>query len=448
MEMAIGGVFWVAEAPESNARGQFSLHAGLDPEVTLDACIVDDPRVRRFPGGVGFTGSAEDSVASFLPITLHGELDTGERVTLLNARNHGGAGLLFLGSPRYVAQTAVLGEHIDADQSVHAVRFRLGHGYWLNHLSSDYTVIAEGGAVLSIEPSEGGNWLVYTPTAPTNLRRLEILVVSGVRTLMQLALDQSLGAQDTELRMTAAGPWFPLQGEELNTSAAQTNLDSLLPREVLTLEVIADWILLNDRLDGLAAAVASPIHGALQAETLVVTSLVEGIHRRLPYQQSKFPTISKETRKAILDAAKGAATTEAETRDFDPAAVGDSLQFLTDVSFRMRVTEIVDEVCSVIPEIKESIVDLPGKITKGRNDFAHHLLLDREKEPLEQSYLRWLVIVTATPWLLRALLLLRANIPSEVIHDSFLESSRFEHARANVAQFVRELGWDLPPPPI
>ncbi|RIR12616.1 hypothetical protein D2E76_28130 [Mycobacteroides abscessus] len=429
-------------------RGEFNLRAGEDPEVELQDGLVDDPRLRRFPGGVGYTGSAEDSIASFLPITLHGQLDTGEQITLLNACNYGGPGHAFFGTPRYAADAAVLGEHIDIDQPINAIRFRLGQRYWLDHLDKDSTAISPDGATLSVQVSEDGNWLVYIPAAPATLRHLRTVVVSGVRALMGLVLHSSLAAEDIELRVQADQPWRRLFSDALNCSATQTDLDSLLPREVLTLEVIARWIPMNDRLDGLAAAVISPIQGALQAETLVLTSLVEGLHRRLPYQQSKFPALPKEARKAILGAAREAARAQAQVYGIDPSAVAESVQFLTDVSFRMRATQIVNEVCSVIPELKESVPDLPGQITKARNDFAHHLIVDRQKEPLELSYLRWLIVVTATPWLLRALLLLHAGIAADIIREGFLDSNRFEHARANIAQFARELGWELPSPPI
>jgi hypothetical protein len=63
----------------------------------------------------------------------------------------------------------------------------------------------------------------------------------------------------------------------------------LVPREELTVERFAKWIPLNDTLDGLAWGVATPVEGVLQVQVQVVTSLVEGLHRRLPYQQSKFP---------------------------------------------------------------------------------------------------------------------------------------------------------------
>ncbi|SKF14663.1 Uncharacterised protein [Mycobacteroides abscessus subsp. abscessus] len=444
MQIATGGSFWIPGAHELCVRGEFTAGDGHGPEVELREGLVDDPRVRRIPGGLGYTGSAEDSVASFLPITLHGRLDTGEAITLLNARNHGGPGQLFFGLPRYVAETAVLGEHFEVDQPINALRLRLGQRYWLDHLDNGGAITTPDGATLSVQASEDGNWLLYTPAVPASLRHLRVLVVSGVRALMELALDSSLAAEDIELSVHPDQQWLPLISDALNCSATQTDLDSLLPREVLTLDVISHWIALNDRLDGLAAAVVSPLQGALQAKTLVLTSLVEGLHRRLPYQQSKFAALTKQARKAIHGAAREAVRAQAEVHGIDPGAAAESLQFLTDVSFRMRATEIVNEVCSVIPELKESVADLAGQITKARNDFAHHLIVDRQKEPLELSYLRWLIVVTAIPWLLRALLLLYAGIAPDVIREGFLDSNRFEHARANIAQFVRELGWELP----
>lgn len=342
----------------------------------------------------------------------------------------------------------MVGDHVDVDQLFGSTRFRLGHRYWFEHLQpGDSVTDPDGGFTLSVEGSADGNWLVYTPSVPAPLRRLEAMASSGVLALLRLALDVELVASDTEVRTETDGPWLSLQDDGLRTVGAQLKGDPLLPRDVLTLERVAKWIPLNDNLDGLAWAVIDPVGGALQAQTLVITSVVEGIHRRLPYEQSKFPEMTRETRKAILEAARSAAIAEAATRGVDAQAVTDSLQFLTDVSFRSRAIEIVEQVCSAVPEIAESLVDLPRLITKGRNDFAHHLLLDRDKEPLEVSYLRWLILTTITPWLLRGLLLLHAGISAEVLHTGYVESNRFEHVRANTAQYVRELGWELPPRP-
>ena len=76
--------------------------------------------------------------------------------------------------------------------------------------------------------------------------------------------------------------------------------------------------------------------------------------------------------------------------------------------------------------------------------MAHQLPLKEENEPLEVRNLRWLVVANITPWLLRGLLLLEAGIDPSVLHDRYLAYDRFLHFRADVAQFVGELGWELP----
>jgi hypothetical protein len=39
---------------------------------------------------------------------------------------------------------------------------------------------------------------------------------------------------------------------------------------------------------------------------------------------------------------------------------------------------------------------------------------------------------------------LRAGVDPTVLHEKFLEFDRFAFVRANIAQLVRELGWELP----
>jgi hypothetical protein len=444
MDLTSDGDFWVPEAPEVRVRGRFTAGSGREAEVLLQGAVVDDPRVRPTGGGVAFTGAADDWVQSFLPITLHGQLDTGEPVTLLNAQNYGGDGAHF-GNPRYVSHSFVRGEHVAGiDQVVNAVRFRVGHPYWLAHLENGDSYTAEDRATLVVEASEDGNWLVYIPPEPASMRRLEVIAVSGTAALMELALDQKVSTRETQMRLDEDAPWITVDGEAFSTGEPEFDPDSLLPREELTVERLCKWVALNDGLDGLAHAVARPLDGALQAQVLVVTTVVEGIHRRLPFEQSKFPEASKAALRAVLNSVRETARAEAEVHGLDPKAVEDSVLFLTDVSYRTRATDIVTEVCAAIPEIGESVVDLPGRITKARNDLAHHLIQNKKKEPLEVLYVRWLVASSITPWLLRGLLLLRAGVAPDVLHSACLRSNRFENFRANVSQFITELGWDRP----
>jgi len=81
---------------------------------------------------------------------------------------------------------------------------------------------------------------------------------------------------------------------------------------------------LNDKLDGLAWAVVDPVDGAVQAQVLVATSLVEGLHRRLPFEQSKFPDASNGAVDRVKQAARRAAKDKAETEQkLDPQQVRD-----------------------------------------------------------------------------------------------------------------------------
>jgi hypothetical protein len=450
----VSGYFWLPEKPDATVWGAFAAEGGHKPEVVLAGGLVDDPRVRSTgAGGRVFISSAAATMKAFQPITLRGRLDTGHAVTLVNAYNHGRDGHYF-GSPHYISDYAVLGDrHVSGvDQPFSSMRFRFGDPYWLGHLrESRASAVNSEGSALSVETSDDGNWLVYTAGAPATLRQLETRVVLGCLTLAELALDQDFAARNTHVRINDGDPWLSVHGPESDTPPNEFDADTLLRREELTVERFAKWIPFNDTLDGLASVVARPIKAPLQTQVLVVTSLVEGLHRRMPetFEQSKFAGASPSALKRIKEAARRAArVTATGRRKLDPqqvhVAVMNAVSRFDDVDYVQRATDVVTKVCAVIPEIAESVADLPECLTKARHEMAHQLPLDEEKEPLEVRYLRWLVVANITPWLLRGLLLLEAGIDPSVLHDRHLAYGRFLSLRANVAQFVRELGWELP----
>ena len=86
-----------------------------------------------------------------------------------------------------------------------------------------------------------------------------------------------------------------------NTPPKEFDANTLLLREELTIERFAKWIPFNDILDGLASVVARPIKAPLQTQVLVVTPLVEGLHRRLDeaFEQSKFARASRSALQRI-----------------------------------------------------------------------------------------------------------------------------------------------------
>jgi hypothetical protein len=451
----VSGYFWVPEKPDAAVWGAFAADGGHKPEVILAAGLVDDPRVMKSnrAGGRVFMSSGAATVKAFQPITLLGQLETGPVVTLVNAYNHGRDGGYF-GSPHYKADYAVLGDrHVSGvDQLFSAIRFRFGDPYWLGHLrEGKASAVDRDGSALSVETSDDGNWLVYTAAGPATLRRLKTLVVSGCLALAELALDQDFAARDTHVRINDGDPWLSVHGPGDDAPPNEFDANTLLRREELTVERLAKWIPFNDTLDGLASVAARPIKAPLQTQVLVVTPLVDGLHRRMPktFEQSKFAHASPGVLKGIKDAARHAARdTATGSRILDPeqvdAAVMNAVSHIDDVDYLQRATDVVTKVCAVIPEIAESVADLPECLTKARNEMAQQLPLDEGKEPIEVRYLRWSIVANIAPWLLRGLLLLEAGIDPSVLHDRHLAYSRFLSFRANVAQFVNELGWELP----
>jgi hypothetical protein len=236
----------------------------------------------------------------------------------------------------------VLGAAVAPDQLYSAVRFRVDHPYWLAHLTDgESSVVEDDGSTLSIEASDDGNWLVYESSAPATLRQLEIRVVSGCLVLVQLALypDEDLVTRETHVRVEPYSPWLTASGPGFCAEPGDVRLDTLLPREELTVERFAKWIPRNDELDGLAWAVARPMKIPVQLQVQLLTSLVEGLHCRLPFQQSYFPDVPEATLtpalKRIRKAAREAAAAQAQKEQIeglDPELVRELVKTRLDMS--------------------------------------------------------------------------------------------------------------------
>jgi hypothetical protein len=452
-----GGQFWTPAQASQRIAGHLVARPGEDTRATLDAALAADldagdapaphPAFEQGDVAGAMKAGAAASVARSRPITVWGELDNGELVSAFDARNVGGFGP----SVNYVAPIAIIGANVTDEQLYIAVRFLLDDRAWLSHLrGSDSSEVEDDHSVLSVEASDDGNWLVYTSATPETLAQLEIRVVTSCLALAQLALMPDRGhdlcTRAMQVRIDAAGEWMPVFARGLCANPAPPRLDTLLPRTELTVERFARWIVLNDKFDGLAWAVARRMDGiAVQLQVQLLTSLVEGFHRRLasPRAQQVFPNADKSTITQIREAAAQAAVDEAARRGVDPQEVGtrvaNALNQLGDMSFRERAEQIVAEVCDAVPEVRVSIARLGAKLTEPRNDFAHQLPLQGK---LASRVDRWVVVSRVTPWLLRALLLLNVGIDPSMLRQKYLENQSFALHQVQSEIRVRRLGWD------
>jgi hypothetical protein len=105
-----------------------------------------------------------------------------------------------------------------------------------------------------------------------------------------------------------------------------------------------------------------------------------------------------------------------------------SVSRFEEVEYAQRASDVVARVSVALPEITESVsaADLSVQLKNARNEMAHQLPLDEEKEPLDARLTRWLVVTQVTPWLSRGLLLLEAGIePSSLRRGCMGNSTMF-----------------------
>lgn len=160
-------------------------------------------------------------------------------------------------------------------------------------------------------------------------------------------------------------------------------------------------------------------------------------------------TALRSIRKAATAAAEAKAR-ELQIEGLDPALVSMLVEravgHFGEVSYQDRARSVVAKVAGAVPEVDESIENLPKRLTDPRHLFAHQLPQHGAKKrvPLEERWNHWSAISTITPWLLRLLLLLNLGVDPLYLHEKCLENSRFAFFRRNIAQIMKEPGWDLP----
>lgn len=408
------GTFWTVGGQP--VRGKL-VAKNKRSRLALNGYLTDDPRVIAAGDSSSVTKisrAAVRSVAASLPRDLFGQLDSGEAVSMIHAQNFGGSGLDYL--PEFRSPVLITGGHVTGKQLYRAVRFRLDQPYWTLHLSDgERAVVPDDGSVISVKYRDAVPWLVYECADPTDLRGLTQRVVSGCAVLGWLMWDQRIVSVETEVQIDAASRWLSVRGRQFARTAKSEPYAEFLPRTELTVDLIARWIALNSRLDGLAWAVHELRKGAVQVQTILGTSLIEGYHRRLDniYDQKKVVTRPRK--------GGGAPVQKREPK-----------------SFYDRTEDVLGEVADVVPDLIAAIPDCARVLTNARNDIAHHSV-DTTRS-YEERFVGWTVVTRACPWILRVFLLVQAGIDREVLRSGLAGSSGYEFACANTARQAAEAG--------
>ncbi|WP_041813244.1 HEPN domain-containing protein [Rhodococcus jostii] len=394
-QIPLEGDFWAAEAPARRRRGELTVRAQTDALLdTIDLVDMRAVTMTMFPNGETHwtqSGDPEDVVADFSPITVHGVLDAGRDVTLVDAMGTAG-----VASQSFRVRYVLDGAHVDGhDERFSAVRFQLDDPRWWTHLEDGMT--AQGGTVGSLSISRDGQsvWFVFELTEPMTLRECDSLVTSPALTLARLASGMDLDIGPTQLRVgPATSPWISVLTKRRSSEPIRRRkqpTEVLLPSSVLGIDNFASWIDLSVAFDGLPAVVANPPKGvAIQAEALTMASVAEGLHRRL-------------------------------------------FSGTGNMTYRARLEQLEQAAVEVVPQVTAGFTNLPWapSVVKTRNLLAHQL--DDDKREMLEKIDAMTLVAWSVPWVLRIVLLRRAGLDTETISARLADFNAFQYYRANVA---------------
>lgn len=456
------GEFWIAGTPDHRVSGSLTYQRGTQPKVTLDDALVAGPTLDTHQ----FTEyemtvitrprTAEEAVASFRPVTLHGQLSNEVQVTGLAAQNHGGDGDALGGMPDYRIRFLLVGGLVEDDTVYRTLRFQVAPSYWLPQVWAhpDSCDIDQPGieGSLSAVVNDTGQWLVYTALHPLTLREMLDNIAAASLVFFGIAFDRKLTLARVEVQTQDQDDWIHVVSEHAWEQPTQLRLDALLAPESVTVPRIAAFLELHNKLDGLTEPIATPVRGPIQVTLLANAAIVEGVHRRLWPERKRFTLPLNTSLKKVRREARAAGVRSFVDQEIcdEPTAtktLNDALGFIDDISFVDRVRDIVNEVGAIVPEIFESVLDFDDRLVAARNELAHQLLPDPDKnESLSDKIDRWAALNWVTPWMLRVLFLHRAGVTAMEIDHGLKGYRPFEFFQANTRQVATELGW-IPPAP-
>ena len=435
--------------------GRLFLKAGSGPLLELDEAVTplwSETGRTKLPGG------GEVVTSTLVPpeelarqsLTVHGELDTGERVTLPSAFTAGwtqnGTGYQ---SQRLRAFYALIGDHVDgANARFTGVRVRIRHlDAWANlpgftsaldPATGKQTLVFEkpdvppaalaNGARVVVEqvtgrqgPDVSGGklkrqvWLAVLNAPPATYRDIERSIVKPLANLLTLSTSKECPVVAVEVSADQSYPWMTVHSAAMKPAAdAIVPLpEILLPLAVTGLEGVAAWLDSVIRLGPLPSVVARTAmtrDDPLETQLLELTTAAEGLHRLMLLQHKRMTDDqAKEARAKALEGIK-------ELADDVREVVQGALSHLTDQSYPRRLADLAEHVGQAVPGVTGNTLQWKKYVVNTRNGFAHaleHGFLDLDN--VEES----IAVLQSLRWLLAGLLLLQTGIDGVTLGGHF-----------------------------
>ncbi|HEX8626882.1 MAG TPA: HEPN domain-containing protein [Catenuloplanes sp.] len=419
------GDFWLADTGGSPRPGVLRLDTEQAPTLTLRGLLTQVLRWVNVAEPGNEPTYRGDPVNDRSLHIIHGSTNEGTPVTLIDAQCRGYGGL----RPDQQTQSfqgvqAVIGAHLTGrDHQFSGVRVRLqsaaamlspaSHPSWLTP-----TPLPDGGDV-RLEEDEEGTWLVLQRVTPRSIRGLERQYLRPLATLLSLATGHPVGLLGTHVQEDAEGPWWPVHGAAHRGSDLPGHVEKLLCTADLTPTVIATWLGRTDALGPLPPVVAAAMRGpiALEGRVLELTTVAEGLHRRLRPEAVRFsPEIGRAVRRAAAAAAE-------EVHAGAGEAVRDFLGHVHGIGYGDRLLGLAAMAESAIPGVTGHSKRWKKAVYNARNDFAHRASTGWFHD---DDYDKYITVALSLGWVLHAVLLQEAGVPDDVLTRSFRTYERYQ----------------------
>jgi hypothetical protein len=430
------GHFWAKDQPDRSADGVLSLDSGrFRLELEKWAVPATQVKTTNRNGAIQTTISGDPALvaADHAQRVLFGTLDDGLPITLLDA--HMDIDLVPF-SQVFTGYRYVIGARIDdAHVPVIAIRMALDLPMWnAGWLDDEPVRVMTDAPTGTLSPWRHGRAPGFTFTLDSPIALIEAIqgIVGSLSQLVTLWTAEPAHQLAIQFQLVADGDWLE-HSEPFHKDSAWRHTYLLEPAD-LTLAIAASWLTLSEQLGPLPFIATADLE-VLQVHALVLSTALEGVHRRLHPASRPFHPLSKRAVRKAMDTARDAALealAQAEWPDLDGARarLSTTLNHVDQMTYQERLTDLLAPVLAVAPGLAgPDPAAWISAMKRVRNDQSHQL--NSVNLFYDEQVSEYYVLTTSGKWVLHLSLLLQIA-PVSDLRDALAASQKFHFALANI----------------
>ncbi|WP_367131910.1 HEPN domain-containing protein [Saccharothrix sp. HUAS TT1] len=261
-------------------------------------------------------------------------------------------------------------------------------------------------------------WLQVTDLQLSNWQEIDRRIVTPLSSLITLCVGEVNDLTSIELTIDGRD-WFPLVSNYINyVEPRSERLRVLAGLSDLGFAGVANWLNKVETLGPLPPVIAhfSARRDVVKLETelLEMTTVAEGLHRRLrPDQKRISDEDRRQARKLVLEALK-------DMEDVKDVLRG-VFNHIGELSYPNRLRGLADIIHDVAPEICGDQNKWSKVVSDARNSYAHRSAGFLDESNIDSLF----TVVESLRWLLRCILLLEAGLDGALLGERLRDVSGF-----------------------